>query len=135
MLHIPEVVADDFVLLATQASHLDELDPIRDLHDADTYENGIVTFNNVNIESGDYVTLGIHERPDVSLGGVLTDLRLWLDADDPITLHPNSDCTGTVSDGDRVRCWQDKSGFHYDVTEISGDCVVCLLYTSPSPRD
>ena len=124
VMHIPEVQVSDFILMLTQSDDINLLDPTQDIERAASFTNNVVTFNDVDIETGDLFTLGIREESNVSLGGVLSNLRLWLDAGDMITIHPNADCTGTISDGDRVRCWQDKSGFSYDVTEVIGDCVV-----------
>ena len=110
----------DYVLLTSSTGVFAEADK----QDASSFSDGVVTFSNISISSGDYITIGIKRGKEVSLGGVLTNLKLWLDANDSSTIHTNSACTSSApSNNDDIRCWEDKSGNDTHVTSISGDCV------------
>ena len=55
---------------------------------------------------------GFLKQPDE-----LPGLWLWLDADDTTTLHTDLGCsTPVTATGDRVGCWEDKSGNGFDFT-------------------
>lgn len=62
--------------------------------------SGILTFENVDLEGGEYFTLGT-EYISCSPGGVSTNLTLWLNA---------GLGTSTKIDGNNVNTWLDRSG-------------------------
>ncbi|MCY4577059.1 MAG: hypothetical protein OXB96_01315, partial [Candidatus Kaiserbacteria bacterium] len=72
--------------------------------------DGILSFSDVSLDSGQYISFGAKKDRAASLGGVLRNVRLWLDAEDPEVLHTDTSCTSApANNGDAVRCWEDKS--------------------------
>ena len=127
---------------------------------ATTYSSstGIVTFNNVDLEDGEYFSLGTRMSDDAP-GGIYQNLLVWLRADAGVDLNINAE-------DPRVEDWRDQSingndfgqgetfqqpiltteaingnpGLSFDgvndrLEDGDGEDYLCLLYTSPSPRD
>ncbi len=93
-------------------------------HDASSISSGVVSFSNISIADDDYITLGVKKDIRASLGGVLRNVRLWLDAEDMDVLHTDLSCSsGPPNNHDNVLCWRDKSPYGSHVTVPQGDCV------------
>jgi uncharacterized repeat protein (TIGR01451 family) len=67
----------------------------------------------LSIEAGDYITLGV--KPQAP-GGVFTNLKMWLSADDITSLN--------IKNGNEVHEWRDRSGngilYYYNRKKIGG---------------
>ena len=116
----------DYALLISDSSTF--VDSVRT--DTAAFSGDVLSFSGVDIDSGDYVTFGVKKGKTISLGGVLTNVKLWLDASDPDVLHTDAACTSAVpSSNSRVKCWEDKSGNDAHVTVPTGDCIEALSGT------
>ena len=115
--------ADDYVLIVSGQS-----DFVRSVTvSAASLSDGRISFNSVSLSSGDYVTFGVKKERSTSLGGVMANMRLWLDVSDSATLHTDTACTSAApANNTDVQCWEDKSGHNSHVTTVPGDCIIAV---------
>jgi hypothetical protein len=69
----------------------------------------------------DTVEAALATKWGITLGGEPPsgNLALWLDASDSSTIKSASNCTGSVSNGGTIGCWQDKSGNNYHLSQAT----------------
>lgn len=71
------------------------------------------------LNSGIFVASASGQKiPDIEPSD-LSGLALWYDANDSDYLKSESNCTGTVTNGGTVGCWQDKSGNGKNATQAT----------------
>ena len=114
---------EDFTLLVSSGDNFSS----STTYDATSISNGVVSFSSIPIDDSDYIALGVKKAISGSLGGILRNVRLWLDAEDMSVLHTDLNCSSEPpSNHDAIRCWRDKSPYGSHVTVPQGDCVSIL---------
>lgn len=98
--------ASSFRLLVDADGDMDDANVIS----GGTLNGSVITFSNVNFNSGDYFTLGTQSAITCGPGGVTTDLVLWLKANEG---------TGSTTDGADINTWSDQSSSARNASEVN----------------
>ena len=86
-----------------------------------TLSGDVITFTNIDFNTGDYFTLGVTNSITCGPGGITTDLDYWLKGDIG---------TGTTTDGAALNTWADQStsGRNASEANLGGAVPVAPLY-------